>query len=235
MSEQEQTPREILQTWIGMGEYPTREEMSLVTLAKVREAIRALLVSEHQARDVAAGAQTRVADLEAERDALRLDLAEACRGAAALARERNGAQGEWDALRAEVTEARRAQYQVLWKALEDAGITRGDGCPDSILIEEVTKLRAEVERLRAAGEGHPGFCCGACSGRYADEKARAERAEAALREISVADGANHAGVLALAALRDTAPAEPRHWQNDADPNPGREQTAYQAEREREKP
>ena len=71
----------------------------------------------------------------------------------------------------------------------------------------ILALTGEVERLWAAGEGHPGFCCGACSGRYADEKARAERAEAALREISVADGANHAGVLALAALRDTAPAE----------------------------
>jgi hypothetical protein len=38
-----------------------------------------------------------------------------------------------------------------------------------------------------------------------------------------------------AALCDTAPVEQRHWQNDADPNPGRAQAAYQAEREREKP
>ena len=35
-------------------------------------------------------------------------------------------------------------------------------------------------------------------------------------------------------LRDTTPEE-RHWQDDADPNPGREQTAYQAQRERRKP
>ena len=33
----------------------------------------------------------------------------------------------------------------------------------------------------------------------------------------------------------TAPTEERHWQDDADPSPGRAQTAYQAEREREKP
>jgi len=33
-----------------------------------------------------------------------------------------------------------------------------------------------------------------------------------------------------------APAQPeRHWQNDADPNPGREQTAYQTRVERGKP
>ena len=32
-----------------------------------------------------------------------------------------------------------------------------------------------------------------------------------------------------------APAEERRWQDDADPNPGREQTAYQAEVERGKP
>ena len=132
MSEQEQTWQEILQAWIGMGEYPTREEMSLVTLAKVREAIRALLADDRAFRlalffmcphDMKYGddgeMQCRGADLKrlpvedvaqhvvgalrewrekdwAERDALRLDLAEACRGAAVLARERNGAQGERD-------------------------------------------------------------------------------------------------------------------------------------------
>ena len=35
-------------------------------------------------------------------------------------------------------------------------------------------------------------------------------------------------------LRDTTPEE-RHWQDDADPNPGRAQAAYQAQRERRKP
>jgi len=52
MSEQEQTPREILQAWIGMGEFPSREEMSLVTLAKVREAIRAVLAEVERLRDI---------------------------------------------------------------------------------------------------------------------------------------------------------------------------------------
>jgi hypothetical protein len=76
---------------------------------------------------IIAGIDDRLLDAEAERDVLRAEV---------------------EHLRGEVTEARRAQYQVLWKALEAAGITRGDGCPDSILIEEVTKLRAEVERLK---------------------------------------------------------------------------------------
>jgi hypothetical protein len=58
-------------------------------------------------------------------------------------------EAERDALRAELVEVRRDRYQVLWKALADAGITRAAGCPDSILIEEVTKLRAEKESALA--------------------------------------------------------------------------------------
>ena len=218
-----------------------------------------------------------------------------------------------------------AQYQVLWKALEDAGITRGDGCPDSILIEEVTKLRAEVERLRAetadlwnkwsdAEEKRERAEAREHSERAQHFMRRMDKAEAALRiiagEAQCVDNLMSNVEVARAALRDTAPAEEpepemwrciecgetfdgprvshgrdahapgctgscdgscpiqvecgpverlpapaegphcphgnppgsardcacrteeRHWQDDADPNPGRAQAAYQAEQAR---
>ena len=111
------------------------------------------------------------------------------------------AEAERDALRAEVTEARRAQYQVLWKALEDAGITRGDGCPDSILIEEVERLRAETADLW---------------NKWSDAEEKRERAEAALIAIRAGSiGLAAAGIVGHlhvveqcdAALRDTTPGE----------------------------
>ena len=38
-----ETQRAVLEAWIGMGDRPTDAEMSLVTLERVREAIRAVL------------------------------------------------------------------------------------------------------------------------------------------------------------------------------------------------
>ena len=74
---------------------------------------------------------------------------------------------------------------------------------------------------------------------------RAAEAEAALTQIAAwswDSGSTPAPEVvsriyceARAALRDTAPSEDRHWQNDDDPDPGRAQTAYQAGVEREKP
>jgi len=59
--------------------------------------------------------------------------------------------------------------------------------------------------------------------RYAELESRLRKVEEALRWANLLSGTT------------PAPSEDRHWQNDADPNPGREQTAYQAEVEREKP
>jgi hypothetical protein len=63
-----ETPQSVLEKWLsgdheGIAMYGASRE--------VREAIRAVLVLLHQSREIEGGAQTRVLDLEAERDALR--------------------------------------------------------------------------------------------------------------------------------------------------------------------
>jgi hypothetical protein len=68
-----ETQRAVLEAWIGMGDRPTDAEMSLVTLERVREAIRAVL-EDLRLRDIDCGCNNRVTRLEAERDALRADL-----------------------------------------------------------------------------------------------------------------------------------------------------------------
>ena len=59
-----------------------------------------------------------------------------------------------------LVEAQREPYRILWDALKKAGIDRGDGCPDSILWEEIksrdsklAEAQAEVERLKKLASG----------------------------------------------------------------------------------
>ena len=79
-----ETQRAVLEAWIGMGDRPTDAEMSLVTLERVREAIRAVLAENkrrcHNVRGEdgpcdCAGCRD-VGALLAERDALRSKLFE---------------------------------------------------------------------------------------------------------------------------------------------------------------
>ena len=175
------TPQAILQAWIGMGEFPSREEMSLVTLAKVREAIRAvlallveseaMLVEEHDVRmqacqdyeDENARFKSRggmIDRLEAERDALRLAVAKLederkfWAGGDAMARLKA------NDLRAEVERLERARLRSGdWLTLDklDAEVAAAKDGQIEALRENVD-LRAEVSRSHAAilaltGEG----------------------------------------------------------------------------------
>ena len=102
MSEQEQTPREILQAWIGMGEFPSREEMSLVTLAKVREAIRAVLAEVERLRDIISPGNA--AAYEEGMAALKADLATARSKWAQAGALLEATRAEREALRVELGE-----------------------------------------------------------------------------------------------------------------------------------
>jgi len=304
-----ETPQERVSRWLNDP---------LVDLAdtEVRKAIRAVLAENEAFMSyepcpkcgcgvTASCYGCRLKAAEAERDALRLDLAEACRGAAVLARERNEAQGERDALRIDLQTAddqlralrlltSPTDYDMYLKVREDA-LREGKAERDA-LRAEVGRLRAETadlwnkwsdaeeKRERAEAREH--------SERAQHFMRRMDKAEAALRiiagEAQCVDNLMSNVEVARAALRDTAPryapgmnvsdhkphcdilttrdgwdadctcdtapaegffargedgqyrldpaptapTEERHWQNDADPNPGRAQAAYQAEQAR---
>jgi len=194
---------------------------------------------------------------EAERDALRLDLAEACRGAAVLARERNEAQGERDALRAEAREhSERAQHFMrrMDKAEAALRIIAGEAqCVDN-LMSNVEVARAALRDTAPAEEPEPEMwrciecgetfdgprvshgldahapgCTGSCDGScpIQVECGPVERLPAPAEGPHCPHG-NPPGSARDCACR----TEERHWQDDADPNPGRAQAAYQAEQAR---
>jgi len=241
------TPQAILQAWIGMGEFPSREEMSLVTLAKVREAIRAvlallveseaMLVEEHDARmqacqdyeDENARFKSRggmIDRLEAERDALRLAVAKLederkfWAGGDAMARLKANdlraeverlerarlRSGDWltlDKLDAEVAAAKDAQIEALLENVDlRAEVSRSHAA--------ILALTGEVERLRVLVDGSVGWRCAQ------EQRIRAEKAEAALKEVHAwlgpmradsSDSLTRMYDRIRAALRDTAPAK----------------------------
>ena len=151
-----ETPQQRVSRWLNDP---------LVDLAdtEVRKAIRAVLAENEAFMSyepcpkcgcgvTASCYGCRLKAAEAERDALRLDLAEACRGAAVLARERNEAQGERDALRIDLQTAddqlralrlltSPTDYDMYLKVREDA-LREGKAERDA--------LRADVERLERA-------------------------------------------------------------------------------------
>lgn len=43
----------------------------------------------------------------------------------------------------------RAEYRVVWRLVEKLGLEPGGGCPDSRIVNHVSDLKAEVERLKA--------------------------------------------------------------------------------------
>jgi hypothetical protein len=67
-----ETPQSVLEAWIGMGDRPTDAEMSLVTLERVREAIRALLDLVRVQYEANEEMTRLLKAAEAERDALKL-------------------------------------------------------------------------------------------------------------------------------------------------------------------
>jgi len=241
-----ETPRETLDQWLlsdGIG------VAMLGAPIEVRQAIRVVLADRVVLANLAGRAQQRVLDLEAERDALRL----ACNVFAADLTEAGRLCGIADdeyPLRA--VERVAAERDALREKLGE----KGRVFSENLLMqgEEITRLRAEVGRLKT-------LTVSLANDVGYEYKERAEQAEEALRTLldkmerieaseayrsvwivaQIHSGPYHGENWAVernaarAALRDTAPSEDRHWQNDADPNPGREQTAYQAGVEREKP
>ena len=215
-----ETPRETLDQWLlsdGIG------VAMLGAPIEVRQAIRVVLADRVVLANLAGRAQQRVLDLEAERDALRL----ACNVFAADLTEAGRLCGIADdeyPLRA--VERVAAERDALREKLGE----KGRVFSENLLMqgEEITRLRAEVGRLKT-------LTVSLANDVGYEYKERAEQVEEALRAILHAE--QWADVVSIidAALRDTAPAEERHWQDDADPNPGRAQAAYQTRVEREKP
>ena len=94
------------------------------------------------------------------------------------------------------------------------------------LLEEAERLRTALREIEQATEGIPEQNC-----MIANRIARL-----ALRDTAPAEGFFARGDDGQYRLdpAPTAPTEERHWQDDAEPSPGRAQAAYQAQREREK-
>jgi len=188
MSEQE--PQETIHRWLlndGIG------IAMLGAPVEVREAIRAVLAKSEAEERVTNDYRVRLDRAEAERDALADELAEEC----AKVGNRDSAL---DALRAEVLRLAEALAQAHKSAVIAS---------------------AEVERLREVAVGNhstPDECplwydgCNCTVGALVHNFDRAERAEAALREIEeTTEGIPEANCalanrIALAALGDTAPA-----------------------------
>ena len=187
MSEQEQTPREILQAWIGMGEFPSREEMSLVTLAKVREAIRAVLAEVERLRDIISPGNA--AAYEEGMAALKADLA--------TARSKWAQAGALLEASGALLEATQAERDTLLVTLSELRADR-DGA-EKTLAEFRGMYERSIEQHRQSTQ----------ESIRAEEtqRSRADKAESALRAILHAE--QWADVVAIidAALRDTAPAE----------------------------
>jgi hypothetical protein len=208
-----ETPQERIQRWLEWADTVRPP----VAAPEVREAIRAVLAEvAHQRRMTEADRQT-ILRLEAERDALRdkynVDVAfwkahaegkdEACTALRAeverLTRDREAGEGHWIG-KLKAAEAERA---ALLAKLAEAGIALAD-CGTALIASE-----AEVERLRESAsrhicEGHTG-----CVDLLAIEATRAEKAEAALRDLDYDERGDVTGwpnqLRVMEILRDTAP------------------------------
>ena len=148
-------------------------------------------------------------------------------------------------LRAEV-ERLRAETADLWNKWSDAEEKR-DKAETALGAYARLLVRAGVLRGNSGigGQTMTGWACAVC---------RRDQVSPSTAHGVLCDGCR-AEVIARAALpapaegffargedgqyrldsAPTAPTEERHWQDDADPNPGRAQAAYQAEVERRKP
>ncbi len=158
------------------GEYWQRRD-SLSERAAVEEMAKALRAAEQRAEKAENLAQRMKESYEAKvddlaRETLRASQAEQRAEEAEKAAElhrlhEEGARreiamtakvygDERDTLAAQLAEcrkaldtARREPYQLIWRVLGRVGITRTNGCPDNIMVEEFEQLRAERDDYRA--------------------------------------------------------------------------------------
>jgi hypothetical protein len=138
-----ETPKEILEAWIGMGDRPTDAEMSLVTLERVREAIRAVLarVKEHEDSMVRHFQEEHLAGDGPEIDRWKRHVAGVTATCAVHKAEherlRQQAEAERDALLAEVERLRLDQ-----------------DCGGAALYARAKQAEAERDALREVIAGH---------------------------------------------------------------------------------